>query len=720
MTGKARRLVEGAAALPLLLAQAVALGGGEVSLEAVLPPEREVEVLVDGPSVADRPLVTALVLGWLPRDAALPAFGVSLGEPSDVGGLSILTGAYTIDGLPVVRSSFTLVAAPGGRVVAASRPRFAPADLVAYPGGALLGLQEGERISRGHLPPGFRLRTLGPAYWVEARRWILASAGAAGGEIAVPPSAEGWEALTVVLDARSGELLGTGRLGVEIEVRGLCWGSALPLEGSAVRRAYGAENENTGLEGVISRLTLELADPDGTVIAEGPSGSDGRFQLLAPPTPVWTLAPRARSDEVTMIFAGESLRFGEPLRGRGDGALVVELTPNIPVDPADLVRESLLGAVTSWAYVHRGLEIAHELEARNVRWAQGFGGDQEYVRGFPAWYRLTVVRLPSEPGKRPPGAFYLDVFPPERVIGISEGNDLVHDYASPAAWHELGHALVSAHTGQIMDPPPFGHDAKAEEAVADLFALLVMERLDPNGDLPHEIGRGIERGFPDSIHRDVREGLVCHGRVLHPTPCDRIPGFGVYPPAGEPHAGSLVWSGFQHELWQLLVERYGRDVGTERWGDLLVQHLAFHRGQSLPPFGRSSVIELLLVSDSPVLGGDGIPQNGAPDADLIERAALHHNLWLLPFLRGDASSDGLLDISDALAILGALFLGRSGPTCLDAADANDDGSVEISDALGIIFHLFLDGPALPPPGACNELDPTPDDHLTCEAYPVCR
>ena len=46
------------------------------------------------------------------------------------------------------------------------------------------------------------------------------------------------------------------------------------------------------------------------------------------------------------------------------------------------------------------------------------------------------------------------------------------------------------------------------------------------------------------------------------------------------------------------------------------------------------------------------------------------------FLRGDANTDGEIDISDAIKTLSALFQGGPGLVCLDAADSNDDGDLE--------------------------------------------
>ena len=51
------------------------------------------------------------------------------------------------------------------------------------------------------------------------------------------------------------------------------------------------------------------------------------------------------------------------------------------------------------------------------------------------------------------------------------------------------------------------------------------------------------------------------------------------------------------------------------------------------------------------------------------------------FVRGDANLDGLINISDAITILGALFLGTGPLGCEDSADTNDDGVLNVTDAI---------------------------------------
>ena len=59
-----------------------------------------------------------------------------------------------------------------------------------------------------------------------------------------------------------------------------------------------------------------------------------------------------------------------------------------------------------------------------------------------------------------------------------------------------------------------------------------------------------------------------------------------------------------------------------------------------------------------------------------------------PFTRGDSNGDSEVDISDAVHILGALFLGEGFLDCELASDANGSGFVDLSDAVAILSFLF--------------------------------
>ncbi len=66
------------------------------------------------------------------------------------------------------------------------------------------------------------------------------------------------------------------------------------------------------------------------------------------------------------------------------------------------------------------------------------------------------------------------------------------------------------------------------------------------------------------------------------------------------------------------------------------------------------------------------------------------------FVRGDADSDGKVNLTDAIGILRHLFLGKSlecSSLSAVVADANASGRVAIDDAMHILNFLFLGGPA---------------------------
>lgn len=87
------------------------------------------------------------------------------------------------------------------------------------------------------------------------------------------------------------------------------------------------------------------------------------------------------------------------------------------------------------------------------------------------------------------------------------------------------------------------------------------------------------------------------------------------------------------------------------------------------------------------------------------------------FIRGDANSDQVPDVSDAVYLLENLFLFGPELDCQDAGDANDDGLVDVSDPAYLLAYLFASGAPPPPPfTACGE-DAT-SDGLDC-LNPVC-
>lgn len=83
------------------------------------------------------------------------------------------------------------------------------------------------------------------------------------------------------------------------------------------------------------------------------------------------------------------------------------------------------------------------------------------------------------------------------------------------------------------------------------------------------------------------------------------------------------------------------------------------------------------------------------------------------FVRADATGEGMVDISDPIAILNHLFLGGEIRCCTDALDANDDGEVDIGDPVFALIFLFSGGARIPQPFPRAGGDRTEDEILCC-------
>ena len=91
------------------------------------------------------------------------------------------------------------------------------------------------------------------------------------------------------------------------------------------------------------------------------------------------------------------------------------------------------------------------------------------------------------------------------------------------------------------------------------------------------------------------------------------------------------------------------------------------------------------------------------------------------FFRGDSNLDAVIDISDALYTLNALFLQAAPLDCPDAADTDDNGAINITDPVFLLTFLFQGGRAPPPPSLpFPGQDPTEDDLFPCVRTPTPR
>jgi hypothetical protein len=95
------------------------------------------------------------------------------------------------------------------------------------------------------------------------------------------------------------------------------------------------------------------------------------------------------------------------------------------------------------------------------------------------------------------------------------------------------------------------------------------------------------------------------------------------------------------------------------------------------------------------------------------------------FHRGDANTNGIANLSDAIFIFLFLFIGGEAPSCMEAADTDNSGGLNLTDGIFLLQYLFLGGPEPPPPGVeSSPCGPDPDPAgtakaLGCDAYPPC-
>ena len=89
------------------------------------------------------------------------------------------------------------------------------------------------------------------------------------------------------------------------------------------------------------------------------------------------------------------------------------------------------------------------------------------------------------------------------------------------------------------------------------------------------------------------------------------------------------------------------------------------------------------------------------------------------FRRGDANRDGATNLTDAIALLGYMFLGTSTVPCEQAGGADDSGTLNLTDGVFPLNNLFLGGKEIPAPSAACGTDPTAHS-LPCATTAACR
>ncbi len=84
------------------------------------------------------------------------------------------------------------------------------------------------------------------------------------------------------------------------------------------------------------------------------------------------------------------------------------------------------------------------------------------------------------------------------------------------------------------------------------------------------------------------------------------------------------------------------------------------------------------------------------------------------FVRGDADTNGVIDLADCLALLSHVFSGVT-PSCVAASDSDADLDLDLDDFFALASYLFLSAPPLPAPSTGCGVDLDAD----CGLYSSC-
>jgi len=151
--------------------------------------------------------------------------------------------------------------------------------------------------------------------------------------------------------------------------------------------------------------------------------------------------------------------------------------------------------------------------------------------------------------------------------------------------------------------------------------------------------------------------------------------------------------------------------------------------ESLPDFVLAEP-QFQLRDDSPAIDQGSARDAPASDIQGVERpcgagvdigAYEYCGPTAAAFRRGDPVDDGEINMSDGIGTINFLFHRYSAvstSSCLKAADFDDNGVLEITDVIALLGYLFLQGsPPEAPFAGCGQ-DPTRDG-LNCDFYNGC-
>jgi len=491
----------------------------------------------------------------------------------------------------------------------------------------------------------------------------------------------------------------------------------------------------------LCRFTIPVTWRFNSEMATGDVDGDGTPDLIlgsrsSPPPPTCTL-----------VYGGPHLKGRLTLDPRKD-FLVIEGPSDLPpvppirtfvLTPGDLTGDGIVDIFFRWLFVDSS-GVSHETGAV-VLGGPGLGGGGSLIaEDLAAEGRALVVEELFQAA--PIGDAYEDGLADVLLVGS-------------VPW-ALGYnlALTSVDFGSVRGKMDFG------ELVASTQADLVF--------MPRGSGRPrLPRWGPVTFDRSGNQGT----HVLFPGFSER--------------AGLLMsffvaeWPNIPTVLLGFLEP--GSDVGLLFDGQFIAMRDFTYSGLTTPgdfngdgaddlllPVAQDGKNQLLLVEGASLISGDNrtVEELGAQGVlltaesmeaasggnskcdlnadgydDLLVAFRSHAGSWevfavrgrpgpiaelevrpeVVQFRRGDANSDGDLNLADAVFTLQYLFGGGPEPTCLRAADSNADQRLNLGDAIRTLSFLFGGGDPLPPPfERCGFPGQGGGGSLSCRSFPPCE
>jgi hypothetical protein len=105
------------------------------------------------------------------------------------------------------------------------------------------------------------------------------------------------------------------------------------------------------------------------------------------------------------------------------------------------------------------------------------------------------------------------------------------------------------------------------------------------------------------------------------------------------------------------------------------------------PDDGPDVASAIAVDDYGNVYVTGTSRNSGSREDFVTVKYVQTGLW-----RGDANTDGIIDLGDVVYLVNYLYKGGSAPDPLTVGDCNCDQTIELGDLVFLINHLFRDGP----------------------------